>query len=82
MDISVDEDTKDLILNLIHNYKDIKQIGNLYSTPFGYKYIIILTIFVDGNMSTFNSHKLADDLEQDIKKLDNVAEVIIHVNPI
>lgn len=82
MDISVDEDTKDLILNLIHNYKDIKQIGNLYSTPSGYKYIIILTIFVDGNMSTFDSHKLADDLEQDIKKLDNVADAIIHVNPI
>ena len=82
MDISIDENTKDIILNLIHNYKDIKHIENLYSTPSGYKYIITLTIFVDGNMSTFDSHELADSLEQDIKALDNVYDVIIHVNPV
>lgn len=82
MDISIDEHTKDTILDLIHNYKDIKHIENLYSTPSGYKYIITLTIFVDGNMSTFDSHELADSLEQDIKALDNVYDVIIHVNPV
>lgn len=82
MDVSIDENTKDVILNLIHNYKDIKNIENLYSTPSGYKYIITLTIFVDGNMSTFDSHCLADNLEHDIKALDNISDVIIHVNPI
>ena len=82
MDISIDEKTKDTILDLIHAYKDIQKIENLYSTPCGYKYIITLTIFVDGNMSTFDSHKLADNLEHDIKKLDNIFDVIIHVNPI
>ena len=82
MDISIDENTKDTILNLIHTYKDIQKIENLYSTPCGYKYIITLTIFVDGNMSTFDSHKLADNLEQDIKRLDNIFDVIIHVNPV
>jgi len=82
MDISIDENTKDIILDLIHTYKDIQKIENLYSTPCGYKYIITLTIFVDGNMSTFDSHKLADNLEKNIKKLDNIFDVIIHVNPI
>lgn len=82
MDISVDEPTKDLILNLVHNYKEIKSVENINSTPSGYKYIIILTITVDGNMSTFDSHKLADNLEQDIKNLDNIADAIIHVNPV
>ena len=33
-------------------------------------------------MSTFDSHKLADNLEKDIKNLDNVSDAIIHVNPI
>lgn len=82
MDISIDEKTKEIILNLVHNYKEIKSVENLYSTPSGYKYIIILTIFVDGNMSTFESHNLADSLEKDIMALDNVADAIIHVNPI
>ena len=31
-------------------------------------------------MSTFNSHNLADPLEQDITKLDKVYKTIIHVN--
>ena len=82
MDISIDEDTKDTILNLIHNYKEIKSIENIYSTPSGYNHIVILTICVDGNMSTFDSHDLADNLEKDIKKLDNVSDAIIHVNPV
>ena len=82
MDISVDETTHDTILNLVRNYKEIKNVESLYSTPSGYKYIIILTISVDGNMSTFDSHKLADSLEKDIKKLDNVSDAIIHVNPV
>jgi len=82
MDISIDEHTKDIILDLIHNYKEIKSVENIYSTPSGYKYIIILTICLDGNMSTFDSHNLADTLERDIKALDNVSNAIIHVNPI
>lgn len=82
MDISIDEHTKDTILNLIHNYKEIKSIENIYSTPSGYNHVIILTICVDGNMSTFDSHNLADNLEKDIKKLDNVSNAIIHVNPV
>ena len=82
MDISIDENTKDIILDLIHTYKEIKSVENIYSTPSGYKYIIILTICLDGNMSTFDSHSLADSLEKDIKMLDNVSNVIIHVNPV
>ena len=82
MDVSIDENTKDIILDLIHNYKEIKSVENIYSTPSGYKYIIILTICLDGNMSTFDSHNLADSLERDIKLLDNVSNVIIHVNPV
>ena len=82
MDVSIDSNTKDIILSLAHNYKEIKRVENLYSTPSGYKYIIVLTILVDGNMSTFDSHNLADNLEKDISKLDKIANVIVHVNPI
>ena len=33
MDISIDDATKDLILNIAHSYKDIKNIEDLVSTP-------------------------------------------------
>lgn len=82
MDKSIDEDTKDLILHIIKNYDKVQKVSHFYSTPVGYQYMIVLTISVDGNMSTFESHALADSLEQDITKLDKVYHTLIHVNPI
>ena len=81
MDISIDEKTKDIILDLVHAYKEVKGINEISSAPVGYQYIIFLTIAVDGNMTTFDSHKLADDLEQNIVALDNVYKAIVHVEP-
>lgn len=82
MDKSIDEDTKDLILHYVHNYEKIKKIDRFSSSPVGYQYLIVLTIYVDGNMTTFESHKLADSLEKDINSLDKVYNTIIHVHPI
>ena len=82
MDISIDENTKNIILDLASSYKDILKVDNLYSTPIGDKYIIVLTIYVDGNMSTFSSHQLADSIEKNIVNLEKVSHVIVHVNPI
>lgn len=82
MDISLNNDTKDIILDLVHTHKEIKKIDTIYSTPVGYQYLVTFTIYVDGNMSTFESHEVADELEKEIKQLDNVYDSIIHVNPI
>jgi cation diffusion facilitator family transporter len=82
MDTSIDNNTEKMILDIAHSYKDIKNLDEFSSTPVGYQYIIVLTIYVDGNLSTFDSHKLADSLEQDITKLDKIYKTIIHVNPI
>ena len=81
MDISIDENTKDIILDLVHAYKEIKGVNELSSAPVGYQYIIFLTIAVEGNMTTFDSHKLADDLEKTIVELDKVYKAIVHVEP-
>ena len=82
MDESIDEEKKDLILRYVKNYKEIQKIDHISSAPVGYQYIVVLTISVDGNMSTFESHKLADNLEKDITSLEKVYNTIIHVNPI
>lgn len=81
MDKSIDANTQDIIFTLAKNYKDIIKIDNVSSSPVGYQYIVVLTIFVDGNMSTFDSHTLADNLEKDINSLDKIYKTIIHVNP-
>ena len=81
MDISVDENTKDIILDLIHSYKEVKAINDISSAPVGYQYVIFLTIAVDGNMTTFDSHNLADCLENSISKVENVYKAIVHIEP-
>ncbi len=82
IDTSIDVTTQEVILNLIKKYEEIKKVDNISSSPVGYRYIVFVTICVDGNMTTFNSHKLADKLEKDICRLDKVYRAIVHVNPI
>ena len=82
MDISIDEQTKDDILNIIRNFKEVKKVEPIYSTPIGYQYIISITIYLDGNLTTFESHSIADKVEKEVEKLDKISNVIIHVNPI
>lgn len=83
MDMSVDDATRIEIVNYISNYDEIKGIESLYSIPTGYKYIIVITVMIDGNMSTFDSHGIVDELESVIiKNIVKVDKVIIHINPI
>ena len=82
MDISLDEETKKIIFDLVKKHDKIKNCYNLYSTPIGYKYFVVFTIAVDGNMSTYESHKLANHLEKDIEALEKIDKAVIHVHPV
>lgn len=82
MDISIDSKTEEMIFDLVHNYKEIEKIDNISSTPVGYQYVVVLTIYVDGNMTTFESHKLADRLEKDVGTLEKVYKAVVHVHPV
>ena len=83
MDKSISEETKEKVYEIIKQHKEIKRIIHFNSTPVGYKYQISFTIYVDGNMTTFESHEIADKLEKEInKKIDEIYLTVIHVNPI
>lgn len=83
MDKSISNDTKKKVIDIINNHKEIKKINHFNSTPVGYRYYISFTIFVDGNLSTFDSHDIADRLEKEItNSIDDIYLTVIHVNPI
>lgn len=83
MDKSISEEAKEKVLKIIDKHKEIKKIRHFNSTPVGYKYQISVTIFVDGNLSTFESHEIADKLEKEIiKEIEEIYLAVIHVNPI
>lgn len=83
MDKSLSIETREKVLKIIRKNKQIKKINHFNATPVGYRYQISFTIFVDGNMSTFESHEIADNLEREIaRKLPEIYLTVIHVNPI
>lgn len=82
MDKGMDEEAKDKIMAIVDKYPEIKKTNHFNSTPIGYQYQISLTIFVDGNLSTYESHDIANRIEKEISSLEEVYLSIIHVNPI
>lgn len=81
MDKSIDEENKNKIIKMINKTEGVQKVDEIYSTPIGQKYVIVFTIYVDGEMSTFNSHEIADKLQRKIEKLNIIDKAIIHVNP-
>ena len=83
MDASISKDEKDLIIHFILENSCVIRVEDFYTVPVGYKYVIVLTIDLDGNLSTFASHEIADLIEKElIKKFKKIYKVIIHVNPV
>lgn len=82
MDKSMNEEQKEKLKTIIDSIKEIKGIEHFNTVPVGYKYLVSITIFVDGNLSTYESHEIADKLERKLENLDYVYATIIHVEPI
>ena len=82
MDKAMDDITEEKVLEIVKKHDEVLKIQHFNSTPVGYKYQISFTIFVDGNLSTFESHEIADSLEKEInKEIPEIYLSVIHVNP-
>jgi len=83
MDKSINEETKQQVYELVKSHDTVKGIKNFHSAPVGYQYQIFFTIQVDGNLKTFESHKIANHLEKEITNtIPEVFLTVIHVDPI
>lgn len=83
MDKAMSEETKEKVLKIIDKHEEVIKIQHINATPVGYRYQISFTIYVDGNMKTFDSHAIANSLEREIEKeIPEIYLTVIHVNPI
>ena len=82
MDKAMNKEMEKEVLEIIAKYDEVKNIQHFNATPVGYLYQVSFSIFVDGNLTTYESHEIANKLEKEISKLDNIYLTIIHVNPI
>ena len=82
MDKAMDEETKEKVYNIIKQHEEVLRVNHFNATPVGYRYQISFTIFVDGSMTTFESHDIANSLEREIEKeIPEIYLTVIHVNP-
>lgn len=83
MDKCMDNDTKEKVYKILKHEEQALKFNHFNSTPVGYRYQISFTIFVDGNLTTYDSHEIADKLERRIEKeIPEIYLTVIHVNPI
>lgn len=82
MDKCMDEETKKRVYKIIKEEEAVLKTQHFNSTPVGYRYQISFTIYVDGNLTTFESHEIADRLERKIEKeIPEIYLTVIHINP-
>ena len=83
VDKTCPEEIKEKVLNIINKHKEIERINHFNATPVGYRYQVSFSIFVDGTLSTFVSHEIANNLEKEIDRdVEEIYLTVIHVNPI
>ncbi len=82
MDVSIDEKSKKIIKQIIKKDKRIIKVGQISTIPIGSKFIVVISIYVDGNMPTNDSHQITLDIAAQIKRqVIAIDRAIIHVNP-
>lgn len=82
MDTSMSEGEKEKIYDIVKAYGEIDHIDKVTSKSVGNKYIVIVKVSVDGNMTVNESHKIAGKLKADILKIKNIYDVVVHINPV
>lgn len=83
MDHNMENLKLDELEKLVLKNKSVLHIDDIAAKPVGIKYMIVLKISMDGNMTLNEAHKEAGKIKRQIlqNNKDEVAEVIVHVNP-
>lgn len=82
MDKAIPEEIKAKVIGIATQNGQVLKIDHFNSTPIGYRYQISFTIYVDGSLSTYASHHIADEIERKIESsVEEVYLTVIHVNP-
>ena len=82
MDSSIEEDKLVYLADRISSDTGIKNINDLKARKHGSKVFVDIEVCVDPNIPVSEGHQLAEDVEKVVYgSLDNVKNVLVHVNP-
>ena len=83
MDISIDEEKEKEIKTIVDEVEGIKSLRDIRTRKYGAMAYVDLVICVDKDISVFEGHRIASDLENLIlKKMKFIKGVTVHVEPL
>ncbi len=82
MDTDISENLKTQIIQKTESIEEVLHVDSVRAKPTGDKYVIILKISMDGNLSLSKSHSISGAVKEKLlNELDYICDVIIHTNP-
>jgi cation diffusion facilitator family transporter len=79
---SVNTETMQEYMAIISEFKEVKRIDRIRSREHGHYVLVDLRISIEHSMTIKEGHDLSKEIKESLmKKFDNVAEVLIHLNP-
>lgn len=82
LDSSMDKKSIEKIMDIVKSNEEVDHIDKITSKSVGNKYIVIVKISVDGEMTVNESHKIAGRIKADLLQEKNVYDVVVHINPV
>src|SRR5574344_6976 len=82
MDTGLDENVYKNIKEIVESDERIMHVDDILSKPVGDKYIIILKVSMDGDITLEKSHNIGGEIKQNLmERFEFICDVIIHINP-
>jgi cation diffusion facilitator family transporter len=82
MDTSLDDNKCKEIIKIVEEDNYVLHVDNILSKPVGNRYIIILKVSMNGDMSLEKAHNIGGKIKEDLmNKYNFICDVIIHINP-
>ena len=83
MDSEIEEDLKENVIEIISSIGGVDHIDDIITKPVGIRFIVIVKVSVEGNMTVNDSHHISADIKYALlKKIDKIQNVLVHKNPV
>ena len=80
--VKVKDDEKEKISKVPLKFSEVMHVDSINAKPVGNKYIVILKISMNGNITLRYSHDIAGKIKEIIlEEFENIYDVVIHINP-
>lgn len=81
MDTNVDDALIDEISEMVDDIEGVDHIDAIHAKPVGLNFLLIVKVSIDAHITVYQGHEIASKVKKLLEQLDNVEEVIVHVNP-